>query len=61
MDKKYIPIHLFTGNNLNLISTLPDFIEVFGSNTATFIKTATNNLPADLKTLLEKDDGETVE
>ena len=60
-DGQKIYTYTFTGNNLNLISTLPDFIEVFGSNTATFIKTATNNLPADLKTLLEKDDGETVE
>ena len=60
-DGEKLYSYTFTGNNLNLISSLPEFKEVFGSNTATFTKTTQDNLPADLKPLLEKDDGETVE
>ena len=58
-DGQKIYSYSFEGNNLNLISSLPGFIEFFGSNTATFIKTEIDNLPADLIPLLEKDDGET--
>ena len=59
-DGQKIYSYSFEENNLNLISSLPEFSEFFGSNTATFIKTEIDNLPADLKPLLEKDDGETV-
>ncbi len=58
-DGQKIYSYSFEGNNLNLISSLPKFKEIFGSNTATFIKTTKDKLPADLKPLLEKDDGET--